>query len=778
MHRTVKWMLVLVLGCFGESSASPRSEGPADHYANSWQHGRDQPRLENAHRLWEAARRKSPDEIASILTLIAQSRTKYTDGGQHHRAEPLYQLALTIQEAVHGSNHPQVAKSLEKLAVFYREQGAYSQAEAFYLRALAIHEATGRRGDFILVDSLTALADIYKEQGMHARAEAFSLRARSARMALLSQRNSHRLPELVPLANLYRVEGLYAQASLLYQHAIARDNRFAPKEGPYGLANHPERLSPDQLEDSLDGLATLYFEQGLHEQAAAVYQRLILLADQHEEIDALHNLAAIRLAQHRLTEALPLLTRAFALSEQLLSRQAVETSNPSLFSILPRVRAHEEMLYALLRAHRTDARVRRLALGAALSRKGRSIEETAALFRSIAHDLPASDHDTFERLRRIRAQRAALALAGPGPLRPLEYQLRLIALDEADGALESILARRSARMREFLAPPSADQMVDNVASQLPRHGALIEFIAYMDKPFVPRPHRLDGGTSRTRGPLHYLALVLFPDASTQAVDLGPAEPIDRAAARLRDALAQGSASVQADAQALHERVFQPLRPLLGSTRRILLSPDGQLGLVPFSALHDGQDYLVDTFDFIYLTSGRELLPRKWKQTPTSSVFVLADPDFSAASRPPPTAYRSSALERFFSSASDLPRSDWVPLPGTRGEARSIQRLFPRARLFLGAKATKEQLGRLPTPGILHVATHGFFLGSAVSTHGERGVVSFGLQSNLPPPQREPLLNSGLVLAGGGATTSGANSARSDASLVTALELAGLNLRGC
>ena len=225
----------------------------------------------------------------------------------------------------------------------------------------------------------------------------------------------------------------------------------------------------------------------------------------------------------------------------------------------------------------------------------------------------------------------------------------------------------------------------------------------------------------------------------------------------------------------------------GHTRRLLLSPDGELSLVPFAALHDGHGFLLDSFDFTYLNSGRELLPRPQQESATS-VVVLADPDLSVSSADSPSASRdarravsrsSAALERFFSTAREtLPPSAWESLPGTRREALEIQRLLPQAQLFLGKDATKECLLHLPTPGILHLATHGFFL---KDTSVPKRTRSLGLVGELADPPlaatgQEPLLRSGLVLAGASAAAPDSPTPL-DSSLVTAFELAGLNLWG-
>jgi CHAT domain-containing protein len=142
--------------------------------------------------------------------------------------------------------------------------------------------------------------------------------------------------------------------------------------------------------------------------------------------------------------------------------------------------------------------------------------------------------------------------------------------------------------------------------------------------------------------------------------------------------------------------------------------------------------------------------------------------------------RSAATEHLLSTLrAGVASHPWAPLPGTRQEAEAIQRLVPQAQLFLGPEATKERLLHLPTPGVLHLATHGFFLADAPGPAASRAVGHFGVlgkesASEHPP---DPLLRSGLVLAGARVPSSNTPGLQGDSALVTALELAGLDLWG-
>jgi len=97
---------------------------------------------------------------------------------------------------------------------------------------------------------------------------------------------------------------------------------------------------------------------------------------------------------------------------------------------------------------------------------------------------------------------------------------------------------------------------------------------------------------------------------------------------------------------------------------------------------------------------------------------------------------------------------WRRLPGTAQEADALAKSLAGATVYREKQATEATLKNLHAPSIVHLATHGFFLSDADAS------------------VENPLLRSGLVFAGANARSSG-----TDDGVVTALEAAGLDLRG-
>jgi CHAT domain-containing protein/Tfp pilus assembly protein PilF len=732
------------------------------HYAQA------EPRYERAIAIAEVALGKDHPHVAVSLISLA---TLYYSQGHYSRAEPLIHRALAIWEVALGKDHPNVAYPLSTLAAIYHNQGHYARAEPLYERALKIREASLGENSSLVAETLYSLATLYVIQGRYVQAEPLFKRALVIGEETLGENHPDLSRHLYSFANFYIEQRQYAKAELLLQRALAIHEKAVGK-------NHPEVV------ELLNGLATAYIGQEDYMRAEPLLQRTLALLqgtpgeNYSDLIDSLTNLARIRLAQQNLAEALTFLERAFTTSEEYLRQEVFGFSEARLSSLLHLLRAEEERLYSIVRVHPDNPRARHLAVSAALLRKGRSIGEVADTSRIIYRSLGQADREAFERLRALRTQLSSLSLTGARQLSPADYQQRIKELTDQADALEADLARRSAPLRAIHALPPPAELLDRVSTALPKDSALVEFVAYHDN--------LQGAVhgappSQASGELRYLALLLFGDGNTRAVDLGPSAPIDATAQRLHDALVNRDVAYRPAAEALYAVAFKPLEPHLGKVQRLFLAPDGQLALVPFGALYDGSRFLIDTLDITYLTSGKDLLHRTEDDALVTSVVVLADPDFSSASPVPyplrqaALTERSISLERFFSTLrSDLASKPWPPLPGTRKEAATIHRLLPQARLLVGAAATKEALLKLETPGLLHIATHGFFLEDAPTQGGTRAVVSPELIDSGPqqrPP--DPLLRSGLVLAGAAQS----RAARREDSLVTALELAGLDLWG-
>ena len=101
--------------------------------------------------------------------------------GNYDRALVVAKKALQVGEKNVGPDHPDVATSLNNLALLYYSQGQYAQAEPLYKRSLAIMEkALGPDHPNVAV-SLENLAALYRATKREKEAEKLEQRAATIR---------------------------------------------------------------------------------------------------------------------------------------------------------------------------------------------------------------------------------------------------------------------------------------------------------------------------------------------------------------------------------------------------------------------------------------------------------------------------------------------------------------------------------------------------------------------------------------------------------------------
>jgi len=263
------------------------------------------------------------------------------------------------------------------------------------------------------------------------------------------------------------------------------------------------------------------------------------------------------------------------------------------------------------------------------------------------------------------------------------------------------------------------------------------------------------------------------------------------------------------ARRLYDLVFAPPQNELGSARMIYIAADDQLNLVPFEALVEKDQYLVENYRFAYLTSGRDLLRNPAGRAQGTVVFADPDYEMSPVARaqkvkealavpsgvashaeagnagPEPTAY-TGALSRKVRGDNQARSGRWDRLEGSAKEAEDVEQAltgtsYGPVKKYLGPEALEEVFKRIRAPRVLSVSTHGFFPSAEASDERQPFDLSGGsisiLGQKLLQRTENPLLSSGLVLAGANTIGQNSNPAGLDDGWVTAEEIAMMDLQG-
>ncbi|MBX2967271.1 MAG: CHAT domain-containing protein [Cyclobacteriaceae bacterium] len=205
----------------------------------------------------------------------------------------------------------------------------------------------------------------------------------------------------------------------------------------------------------------------------------------------------------------------------------------------------------------------------------------------------------------------------------------------------------------------------------------------------------------------------------------------------------------------YEQYWSKIEQEVATKKMIYLSPDGVYNQLNLNTLKkpDG-NYVLNRYDLVIIGNSKDLLALKAKKAgaPKKNAFLLGFPDYAT--------------------------KDISSLPGTKTEVDAVARLLKtsgyQVTQVMEKQATEANVKKLNGPSLVHIATHGYFL-QDVDDAGGSSV--FGV--NAENASNNPLLRSGLILAGAGHAISGGGTdiSSNDNGVLTAYEAMNLNLEG-
>ncbi len=735
-------------------------------------------------------------ELADDLSNLAYW---YQRQGRYTEAEPLYRQALAIYKELLPEKHPDVAGTLSNLASLYQDQGRYTEAESLYRQALAMNQELFGPKHPDVAESLGNLADLYFRQGRYTDAEPLYRQSLAMFQEIFGPKHSSVAASLNNLANFYLSQGRYTEAESFYLQALAMYKELLGEK----YLNIEATLTIEgslNVANTLNNLAVLYKLQGRYSEAEPLYHQSLaarqeILGQKHPAVaNSLNNLAVLYQAKGDTTSAIKYLTQGTDIQETNLDTNLTVGSERQKQEYMATISGTTDATISLhTQAAPNNPEAIRLALTTILRRKGRILDAVTDNLRLIRQNLTPENQKLLDELSTTRTQLAALIFNKPANLTTEEYQNQVANLKGKADRQESELANRSAQFRTVSQPVT----IETVQKLIPTDTALVEIIQY--KPFNPKAK-----SEERYGKPHYAAYILHSTGEPKWVDLGAAESINQAVKEFRTSLQRQDLLIKKIARSLDEKVMKPIRPLLENTKTILLSPDSQLNLIPFAALIDeNNQYLVENYSINYLTTGRDLIRLQNRGESQDNPLLMANVDFNRAETSPPAPLlqgEGGNQENNISLTPPFPRREgglgglgqnrrsseidelqFNPLPGTAAEAQAIAPLLKNVTLLTGTQATENALKQIKSPKILHIATHGFFLTdlelvAAANLNEDRGlgVVSRFDNSQKPSPNQteNPLLRSGIVLAGANKRQSG-----DEDGVLTALETTYLRLYG-
>jgi CHAT domain-containing protein/tetratricopeptide (TPR) repeat protein len=721
---------------------------------------------EDGLRIAEGSLTSCDPEMAAQLNDLGGSRF---DDGNFAAARALYRRKASLVEKCRGAVNDAMATTVYNLFEVAREMGANADAATLGARAIRIwSQALGATHPFVAYGAYQ-LATFETSQKRFGRARTLFEQSLRIRMQALGPKHPDVALTLIPYARMLGETGNVARARSLLQEAIAI------------LTVTPAR-APDALANAFEVRAALEESQG--DLAAAHASLAEALAAKERIYASTHPLVALTRAELAQTD-FALAAYDSALASALAAEQAGRDLLRFTVRSLPERRALE---FAAKRPRGLDLTLSVAAvqpatdipqvLDAVIQSRGIVLDELAARAQSITSTDPKLT--TLARARERVASLTLRSLQGETVPLALLADAQKLKEDAEEAFAEQSVALRGEQLR------ARSGLVD-VRRALPPRAALVSFVRYDRTTFTAK-------TSPRRARLvpSYMAFITRSGKDEIAVvRLGSASSVEDAIAKWRgevDGRTLASSAAAADtertyrlaATRLRARLWDPIAAHLSDTDRVFIVADGAINTVSFATLPVGRrQYVIESSPVLhYLTTERDLLSADQVST-ARGLLAVGGPAYGQSPSPvQPTSTVPGC------GAGPLVFED---LPGSRAEVRDIARLWapsesragePTAAptVLSGQAANKAAVMRMAEGRrVVHLATHGFFLGAGCTTPAAHARGIGGLvpvrSSNTDD---NPLLLSGLALAGANRRSTRAGT---DNGILTAEEIVSLKLKG-
>jgi len=720
-------------------------------------------RLEVFERLLAIQESRRGPEFSGLHTSLNRLAVIQQALGAYSEARSLWERSISLLERTRGFSYHKVGIQRVHFSGLLQAMGAYAEAREQLERALRIFEEVYEPRDIWIGRALAALGSIHREMGSYGEARTFIERGIEIMEAGLPSDHPYLTEALVALALIHQETASYAEAKSLLQRALRiQESRFGTESvaaasildrlaallvrmGDFGEARRlmerareirEQRLGAEHpaVADSLENLASLPATVAPRQQARVWLERAVAIRE--KALGPEHPLVA-----RALSTLAELLVESGDRARGLEAALRAEDLGREHARLTIRSFAEERALrYAAVRASGLDLALTLLAGGGAEPTGApRLVWDAAIRSRALVLDEVAARHRTARQtpdvaplagdLTRARERLANLMVRGPGEMSPETYRRLLDDARKERLEAEDALARGSAAFADERARSLWG--VTDVARALPPDCALLSFVRY---------GKLGSATA-------YLAFVLPERAADPiVVPLGPAERIENLVSAWREGdLAE--APHRRTGALLRHAVWDPVASHLEGARRVLVVPDGALNLVNLAALPVGEhEYVVEKDPTLhYLSTERDLSLVGGRGAEGVGLLAVGGAAYDAAglfaALRPAAGAPEIPLTVLIASATTYrgPRSDcgdfrsmrFGSLPAAESEAREVAALWKQAgrspsdenspvgapqgasgALLLTGPDAGEAAVKAQAPGrrVLHLATHGFFLG--------------------------------------------------------------------
>jgi CHAT domain-containing protein/tetratricopeptide (TPR) repeat protein len=713
-----------------------------------------------AEKLLDQAGRIADTAIPSTVLdgMLRSMADLYNAVDRHADAKRIYEQLLAKHRKRFGANSQQVGDILAQLGWSYSELGEKAKSISLLEEAIEINQRRPKE----LIAPVHNLAAVYLMMDNGPKALDLFQKA----LALEREHGGEDvMPEIIMLTRIASI------------HLFSFQDRSKAKEVLDKIAKLIEEVPPDRpgagdllLECAEIKLAVKDFAGALE-----LYHQALKLLKEHDGersgavAAALNGLSGCYAELGNFSEAIAHAQKALEISTERLGQfhpQATDSTsrlarlwrqtnqNDAAYHMLQRsLKGREKQLQAILKLDEKSrlawtARSLKLSCEPEILPAGELAEyvlswkgvvlDSLCKDRAIARSLGTSRKGAslLGELSQLRSKLSSLAFSGLGGGNN-QYNVAAQQISEVE--------RKIAAMGVGTAGQSSDKNnLSDVVTSLGVTSALVEFF------------RFDNRTSGPEITECYGALLISGQEPPRFIRIGEAKTVDAAIDELRECvLSDQPDKLETLLHTLTQAIWQPVsKSVSDSVTQLIISPDGKLNFLPFGVLQaKSGGFLAESYKIAYVGSGRDLARKPSSET-AKSLIVFADPVFDTSGKMFPA---KDVVDMRSPEADVFGMINLPPLPGTKAEAEQLEVIAAGAgwntKTYTGEEATESSVRETKRPGVLHLATHGFYLNSLAPSAegGMRGMSVVDLKNDEGKNQNEegvdPMRASGVALTG-------------------------------
>ncbi|NPA45361.1 MAG: CHAT domain-containing protein, partial [Chlorobi bacterium] len=715
------------------------------------------------------------DDILKYADACTKLASIYLDIGNYKDAEIFFIKAKNKRGEVLGKNNLKYAESCNYLARLYFDLGNYTQAEKLFIEAKSIRENIVGKEHPDYAQSCNNLGVLYHETGDLDKALAFYTEAFNIRAKTLGTKSKEYATSCNNIATIYFAEGKYKDAEEL---VITAKNILA-------------ELSTNNLDyiRICNHLGSIYEYMKLYDKAEALFLEAKSIQEENlgknntSYLEICKSLARIYEIKGNKNKALKCIKEANKTLIFLLNESAKYMSEKEREKYLENILKNNfDIIHSFyLKREKNNKKDVGTVYNNILNLKSELLKSSINMRKAV---LQSGDSVLINKLGKMNNYGEIIAEQYTLPVKDRRTDIQELEkkLNKLEKELISYTASKPLYKNYFIAKPKWE----DIKKTLKKDEVAIEFT-----------HFNYANVENWTDSILYYALIVRKDYKyPKAVFLFEQKQLQKIINRPENINEYEYIKELYDikspkADRLYKLIWQPLEIYLQNSKKIYISPSGLLNKISFDAIpvKSSKIILSDKYKIIYNTSTAQLTNNtELYKNDIKDVVLFGGLEYDVELNKmktnsdnfktnKPSVFANNLYPEINFNRSFSQNISWNYLPGTLEEIEDIKEVIKKndfnVTTYKDEFGTEEQFKALESnaPSVLHISTHGFYFGENKNNPKSKETTGQLMFFN----SENPLLRSGLILAGGNLVFQGKNIPKGvEDGVLTAAEISQLN----